>query len=390
MAVPTVTIGNPTKKSDYDDLVSWVHANKLARDGQVPATGVMQWDKGADVASAGTLVLGNDGNYFDITGTTGITAISQQDVGAVNVQAGTVVKLHFNGACPITHNATSLPLPGKANITTAAGDELEFICLDATNQYWRCTNYSPANGIDHDALLNFVANEHLLPAAIDHDALLNFVANEHLLPAAIDHDALLNFVANKHLLPAAINHDALLNFVANEHLPGIDEDNMVSNSAVHVPVQQSVKAYVDAAIAGAGRALRYKCYLSDRSLNYGTNTWISIEFNTEAVDEIGCTFSGYGVVVPAGIYLVLLNVLWLNFAANSYAWAGIYQNATMMQQSWGHSGGLTVYVGTRCYTVLSCAANDVIYGKIYQNASTSADLEGGVANETSMEIIKIG
>ena len=108
MALPTVVIGNPTKKSDYDDLVDWVHANKLDRDGQVPAMGVMQWDKGADVASAGTLALGNDGNYFDITGTIGITAISQQDVGAVNVQAGTVVRLHFNGACLITHNATSL------------------------------------------------------------------------------------------------------------------------------------------------------------------------------------------------------------------------------------------------------------------------------------------
>ena len=42
------------------------------------------------------------------------------------------------------------------------------------------------------------------------------------------------------------DHDALTNFVANEHLPGIDEDNMASNSNVHVPTQQSVKAYVDA------------------------------------------------------------------------------------------------------------------------------------------------
>lgn len=42
------------------------------------------------------------------------------------------------------------------------------------------------------------------------------------------------------------DHDALTNFVANEHLPGIDEDNMVSNSDAHVPTQQSVKAYVDA------------------------------------------------------------------------------------------------------------------------------------------------
>ena len=35
-------------------------------------------------------------------------------------------------------------------------------------------------GAGHDQFSDFVANEHLLPAAIDHDVLLNFVANEHI------------------------------------------------------------------------------------------------------------------------------------------------------------------------------------------------------------------
>lgn len=39
----------------------------------------------------------------------------------------------------------------------------------------------------------------VIEAQIDHDALTNFVANEHLLPAAIDHDVLNNYVANKHI-----------------------------------------------------------------------------------------------------------------------------------------------------------------------------------------------
>jgi len=42
-----------------------------------------------------------------------------------------------------------------------------------------------------------------------------------------------------------LNHDDLAGFVANEHLPGIDEDDMASNSDAHVPTQQSVKTYVD-------------------------------------------------------------------------------------------------------------------------------------------------
>lgn len=48
-----------------------------------------------------------------------------------------------------------------------------------------------------------------------------------------------------------IDHDALTNYAANEHVPLIDEDTMASNSTGHVPTQQSVKAYVDNSISGA-------------------------------------------------------------------------------------------------------------------------------------------
>lgn len=73
------------------------------------------WSKGADIASASPLVLGTDGNYFDVTGTTGFSSIT--------VSAGTLFMLQFDGALTLTHGA-SLDLPGEANITTAAGDRL--------------------------------------------------------------------------------------------------------------------------------------------------------------------------------------------------------------------------------------------------------------------------
>ena len=95
----------------------------------------MRWSKGADVASATALTLGTDGNYFDITGTTSITSIG-------GLTIGTIIKLHFDGALTLTHHATNLILPGGANITTAAGDEAEFVEY-ATGQ-WRCTNYTKA------------------------------------------------------------------------------------------------------------------------------------------------------------------------------------------------------------------------------------------------------
>jgi hypothetical protein len=44
----------------------------------------------------------------------------------------------------LTHHATDLILPGGANITTAAGDEAEFIEYAAGD--YRCTSYSKASG----------------------------------------------------------------------------------------------------------------------------------------------------------------------------------------------------------------------------------------------------
>lgn len=97
----------------------------------------VQWSKGADVASATALVLLTDGNYFDVTGTTTITSFNTTAI-------GTVIKLHFDAALILTHDATNLALPGGANITTAAGDEAEFVEYAAGD--YRCTFYSKATG----------------------------------------------------------------------------------------------------------------------------------------------------------------------------------------------------------------------------------------------------
>lgn len=136
-------------KVDNVDYVAAAHPNllqteKLDRDGQIVATGVQQWKKGADVASAAALPLGNAGNYFDVTGAVTITSIVQTAVGGAAVQAGTVNKLHFDAALVLTHHATDLILPGAANITTVAGDEAEFICYAAGD--WRCTKYQRLTG----------------------------------------------------------------------------------------------------------------------------------------------------------------------------------------------------------------------------------------------------
>lgn len=101
----------------------------------------IKWSKGADVASAAALLVLTDGNYFDVTGTTTITSINScGGDGAV----ASVIKLHFDGVLTLTHHPTNLNLPGGANITTAAGDEAEFV--EYATGDWRCTGYTKADG----------------------------------------------------------------------------------------------------------------------------------------------------------------------------------------------------------------------------------------------------
>lgn len=89
--------------------------------------------KGADIASATTTDLGAVVGFFhDITGTTTITGFG-------TVSAGVWKCLQFDGAVPIIHNATSMILPGGANITTAAGD-VAFATSEASGN-WRVVSY---------------------------------------------------------------------------------------------------------------------------------------------------------------------------------------------------------------------------------------------------------
>lgn len=98
--------------------------------------------KGADIASAATTNLANaTGWYLDITGTTTITSFG-------TVDEGQQYTLRFVSALTLTHNATSLILPGAANITTAAGDVAVMMSLGSGN--WRCIDYQRASGLPGD------------------------------------------------------------------------------------------------------------------------------------------------------------------------------------------------------------------------------------------------
>lgn len=85
---------------------------------------IFKQSKGADVASASSISLGNDGNFFDITGTTNITSITAKT-------AGTVVQLQFDGILTLT-DGSNLLLNG--NFVTSAGATIQLVS-DGTNWY---------------------------------------------------------------------------------------------------------------------------------------------------------------------------------------------------------------------------------------------------------------
>ena len=90
------------------------------------------------IASATTTDMATaTGNEVHITGTAAITSLG-------TVQAGATFKLIFDAAATLVHNATSLILPGTANITAAANDAAVMISEGAGN--WRCLLYTKADG----------------------------------------------------------------------------------------------------------------------------------------------------------------------------------------------------------------------------------------------------
>ena len=97
--------------------------------------------KGANVASSSIIDLGAaTGFVIDITGTTPITALGTAPVGTCRLA-------RFTGSLVLTHNATSLILPGGANITTQPNAAALLISLGTGN--WWCAIYQRSHEYIH-------------------------------------------------------------------------------------------------------------------------------------------------------------------------------------------------------------------------------------------------
>ena len=149
-----------TVNSEMDDIATAL-TGSMARDGQSPATanipmggfrltglanaiastdaatlGQLDGRAEVDLASAGTTDIGAvASNNVRITGTTTITSFG-------TAASGVTRQLRFAAALTLTYNATSLILPGAANIITAAGDTATAVSLGSGN--WVVTAFEPA------------------------------------------------------------------------------------------------------------------------------------------------------------------------------------------------------------------------------------------------------
>ncbi len=121
------------------------------------------------IASASTTDIGAKAAYsLAVSGVTTITALG-------TIAAGIRKLLKFDGVLTLTHNGTSLILPGAASITTAANDTAEFESLGSGN--WRCNWYKRQAGtpfalVDDSVVTAKIADDAVTAAKLASDVLL--------------------------------------------------------------------------------------------------------------------------------------------------------------------------------------------------------------------------
>lgn len=90
------------------------------------------------IASAATTDIGAaTSNSIDISGTTTITSLG-------TIASGACRNVRFTGSLTLTHNGSTIILPGAANIATAPNDTAIFLSLGGGS--WLCLNYSRSSG----------------------------------------------------------------------------------------------------------------------------------------------------------------------------------------------------------------------------------------------------
>jgi hypothetical protein len=149
-AVNTTTVDVAFASGALDAGLTAVSYSLLAADNPSINADYANKQASSVVASATTNIWGVAGNSVHITGnvTTAIQAFSTQPY------TGALRHLIFDGISQLTHNASSLVMPGAANVTTAVGDAA---LVYADNASTRVLALMRANGAAVNAAYQFVS-----------------------------------------------------------------------------------------------------------------------------------------------------------------------------------------------------------------------------------------
>lgn len=109
--------------------------------------------KGSTLTAAATVNLSlATGNFVHVSGTTTITSFG-------TLPAGSRFIVCFDDAVIVTYNATTLIIPGAANITTTAGDCMMLISEGSGS--WRVVGYFPSTGLPVGTVTSVTASSPL-------------------------------------------------------------------------------------------------------------------------------------------------------------------------------------------------------------------------------------
>ncbi len=139
LVLEPMVVGPASAAADNFTLSGTLTAADVVATDDITAGGRIQGAQGIDVASANDLVLGGDGNTFEITGNTQINHIAN-----TGWQNGSEVTLLFTSTPTVDHaNASAganitILLDGAVDFVAAAGDRLKLLlCEIGGTQAWR-------------------------------------------------------------------------------------------------------------------------------------------------------------------------------------------------------------------------------------------------------------
>ncbi len=333
-----------TKVLDYEDKDTDANQGYIFADVRPFINLSMGWAKGVDVASASTTTLGNDGNVFDITGTTQINTITAKP-------AGECVFLQFDGILTVKDGTGNLKLNG--DFQTAAESTLT-LCSDGTNwnEFARQPTASTFLGLT-DTPSSYSGQALKYTRVNSGETAIEFVADPFNTTSGHDHDG----TDSKKVL--ATNLDPT----------GITDGHFVKRSG--------------SALAGVALSQpkhRFSVYSNTQSVDSGGSGPVKVKFDVEEFDE-GGNFdpaTNYRFTAPVtGKYLIGVTVR-IQTAGFSF-YVDLYKNGSSFKRVGnGTDVDANDYMTVSATFILSLNSGD--YLEVYFGKDTGA--AGSIATGT--------